>query len=333
MAATIEKGKDFAKVAKLIVALGPEFSKDILKYLNENEVNHVIKEVMDLGEILMEERLAIIRDFTLSMVEADEKSAGGYPAAKEILLNLYDTKKADEMISFLRPDEGPFKFIEELETEKVYEAIKNEPAQIIAVIVTFTSAEKGADILSFMTKEARADIARRIGDIEKAEPDTEMINEIISILKSKLVQKKEIKINGLEKLIKILHEVDKKQLKEIIDILEKDSPEMATIIKKELFRFEDLKAVEDRYMQRILREVEGKELVLALKGVSEELKTKIFTNMSERGAEMIKDDMEATGPLKRQIVEEAQQKVLNVVRKLEASGEIVLEGGNPDVVV
>ena len=184
-----------------------------------------------------------------------------------------------------------------------------------------------------MTKEVRADIARRIGDIEKAEPDAEMINEIISILKSKLVQKKEIKINGLEKLIKILHEVDKKQLKEILDILEKDSPEMATIIKKELFRFEDLKAIEDRYMQRILREVEGKELVLALKGVSEELKTKIFTNMSERGAEMIKDDMEATGPLKRQIVEESQQKVLNVVRKLEASGEIVLEGGNPDVVV
>ena len=333
MAATIEKGKDFAKVAKLIVALGSEFSKDILKYLNENEVNRVIKEVMDLGEISMEERLAIIRDFTLSMVEADEKSSGGYTAAKEILSNLYDTKKADEMISFLRPDEGPFKFIEELETEKVFEAIKNEPAQIIAVIVTFTSAEKGADILSFMTKEVRADIARRIGDIEKAEPDAEMINEIISILKSKLVQKKEIKINGLEKLIKILHEVDKKQRKEILDILEKDSPEMATIIKKELFRFEDLKAIEDRYMQRILREVEGKELVLALKGVSEELKTKIFTNMSERGAEMIKDDMEATGPLKRQIVEESQQKVLNVVRKLEASGEIVLEGGNPDVVV
>jgi flagellar motor switch protein FliG len=333
MAVTAEKSRDYAKVAKLIVALGPEHSKDILRYLSENEVKSVIKEVMNLGEMAMEERLNIIRDFTLSMVEADEKSTGGYPAAKEILATLYDSKKADEMISFIKPDEGPFKFIEEIETEKIYEAIKSEPAQIIAVIVAFISPEKGADILGTLPKEMRAEAARRVGVIERSEPDTELINEIISILKERLVQKKEIRINGLEKLIKILQEVDKKQQKEIIDILEKEDPAMATIIKKELFRFEDLKGIEDRYMQRILREVEGKELVIALKGVSEELKNKIFTNMSERGAEMIKDDMEATGPLKRQIVEDAQQKVLNAVRKLEANGEIVLEGGNPDVVV
>jgi flagellar motor switch protein FliG len=333
MAITVEKPRDYAKVAKLIIALGPEYSKEILHYLNEYEVRNVINEVMKFGEMTMEERLNIISDFTISMAAADEKSAGGYTAAKEILNSLYDSKKADEMISFIGPSDGPFRFIEEIETEKIAEAIKSEPAQVVAVIIAFISPEKGANILELLKKEFRADVAHRVGVIEKSEPDAELINDIISILKSRLVQKKEVKINGLEKLIKILHSVDKKQQKEIIDILEKEDPEMATLIKKELFRFEDLKAIEDRYMQRILREVEGKELVPAMKGISEELKIKIFKNMSERGAEMIKDDMEAQGPLKRQIVEEAQQKILSAVRKLEANGEIVLEGGNPDVVV
>jgi flagellar motor switch protein FliG len=333
MAALAEKGRDYIKVAKLVVALGVENSRDILKYLSENEVQKVIKAVMELGEFAAEERAVIVRDFTLSMIEAEGNSVGGYTTAREILSSLYDAKKTEEIISYIRPDEGPFKFLEEIEAEEVAAVMKNEAAQVIAVIIAFVSDENGANILSYLNKELRSEVARRVGVIEKTEPDQEFVSEILSILRNKLIQKKEIKINGLEKLTRILQEVDKKQQEEIIDALEKDDPEMAAIIKKQLFRVDDLKNIDDRYMQRILREVEGKDLVIALKGTSEELKEKVFKNMSERGAEMIKDDMEATGPLKRHIVEDAQQKVLNLVRKLEANGDIVLEGGSSDVLV
>jgi flagellar motor switch protein FliG len=330
---TMEKPKDFTKAAKLVLALGPEYSKNILKFLSDEEVKSVVKEVVNLGEISTEERMNIIKEFTDSVAAGDERSTGGFNAAKDILNSVYDTKKADEMIAFLNPNGGPFKFIEDVEADKISEALKSESPQVIAVVVAFISPGKGAQILSSLGKELRAEVARRVGIIEKSEPDAELINGIIAILKDRFVQKKEVRINGLEKLIKIMHEVGKKEQKEILDLLDKDDPAMAALIKKELFRFEDLKSVEDRYLQRILREVEGKDLTLALKGVPDELKEKIFKNMSERGAEMIKDDIEAMGPLKRAVVEEAQQKILGTVRKLEANGEIVLEGGNPDVVV
>jgi flagellar motor switch protein FliG len=328
-----EKGKDYKKVAKLLVALGPEFSKEILGFLEEAEVKKVIDEVIEIGELSPEERNSIINEFTLSMIKSEEKSSGGFAVAREILLTLYDQKKVDELMGILRPDEGPLKFIEEIPAEKVYEAIKNESSQVIAVILAFISEEKASIILSYMDKDKAVDVTTRMAAIEKTEPDHEMISDIISILREKLVQKHKVRINGFEKAVKVLQQIDKKVQKEIIDQLEKQTPELANRIKKELFRFEDLKNIEDRYMQRILREIESKDLVVALKGVSDELKNKVFKNMSERGAEMIKDDMESLGPIKRQIVEDSQQKILTVIRKLEASGEIVLAGGSADVVL
>lgn len=329
-----EKVKDYQKVAKLLIALGPEYSKDILKYLEESEVKKVIDEIINIGEISEEERNSIINEFAISMFNSEKKSSGGLTVAREILLNIYDQKKVDELMGTLRPDEGPLKFIEDIPAEKIYEAIKNESSQVIAVILALISEEKASIILSYMDKDKAVDVTTRMAAIEKTEPDHEMLSDIISILREKLVQKHKVRINGFEKAVKVLQKIDKKVQKEIIDQLEQQSPELANRIKKELFRFEDLKNVEDRYIQRILREIESKDLIIALKGVSDELKNKIFRNMSERGAEMIKDDMEALGPIKRQIVEDTQQKILTIIRKLEANGEIVLSaGGSSDVVL
>jgi flagellar motor switch protein FliG len=334
MLGTKNKEKDYKKVARLAIALGPEQAKDLMKYLSEDEVKKVITEIFEMDELALDEKQSIINDFTLSIVESNSTTKGGVTYAKELLSSIYDNKKADEIMSYLKPDEGPFKFIENIESEEVSLALAAEHPQTIAVVMALLNPVKSAEIMQFFNKDLRSDVARRIGVIENTEPDTEMIAELISILKDKFNPKKEIKIKGLEKLVKILQQIDKKQQKEIIDELEKVDPVTAAYIKKELFRFEDLKNLEDKYMQRILREVEGKELVIALKGTSDEIKEKIYKNMSERGAEMVKEDMESLGPLKRQIVDDAQQKILSVVRKLEASGEIVMEGGaNSDVVI
>lgn len=328
------KEKDYKKVARLAIALGQEQAKELLKYLSEEEIKKVISEILELDELQPDEKQNIINDFTVSIVESNSITKGGVSYAKELLGGIYDNRKAEEIMSYLKPDEGPFKFIENIESEEVSTALALEHPQTIAVVMALLNPEKSAEIMQLFNKDMRSDVARRIGVIENSEPDTEMIAELITILKDKFNPKKEIKIKGLEKLVKILQQIDKKQQKEIIDELEKVDPITAAYIKKELFRFEDLKNIEDRYMQRILREVEEKELVIALKGTSDEIKEKVYKNMSERGAEMVKEDMESLGPLKRQIVEDAQQKILSTVRKLEASGEIVMEGGaNSDVVV
>ncbi len=324
--------KDYKKVAKLVVAMGVEQAMEVLKYLNESEIKKVLKEVMEVQELEPQEKDAVIKDFAASLFEAELPSSGGPAYAKELAYKLYDKEKAESFLNSLE-EENPFKFIENIETEKVYEVLKHETSQTVAIVFSMLSPSKSAEILSFFPKEKRAEIARRIGIIEKSEPDAEMIAEVVKILKEKLSVKKEVKIKGVDKLTKILLEIDKKSQKEIIDRLEKEEPEIANTVKRQLFRFEDLKNVEDRYVQRILREVESKDLAIALKGTSEELKNKIFSNMSERGAEMVKDDMEAAGPLKRQVVDEAQQKIISVIRKLEAGGEIVIDGGNADVVV
>ncbi len=329
----LKENTELYKVAKLIVAIGPENSKEILKYLPEEDVKKIMREIIEIKNLSNDEAINVIKEFTSNLVSGVKEFKGGIGLVKEIIANLYESNKANEILNNIYPEESPFAFIEDVDTSKIVDVIKNEEPQVIAVILVFLNPKKVAEILSYFSPELSVEIAKRISQMDKNQPDIEMVNNIVDVLKNKLVQKGQLKIDGKEKLIKILQESDKKILKEIIEYLEKTDTDLSNYVKRELFKFEELKNIEDRYMQRILREVESKELVVAMKGVSEELKNKIFNNMSERGAEMLKDDIEATGPLKREIVEEAQQKILSVVRKLEANGEIVLPGGTSDVVV
>lgn len=328
-----EKNKDYSKVAKLIISIGVEYAKIIFSYLNDEDIINVIKEIIKIGEISKEERDSILKEFLEDILNKNKKVLGGYIIAKNILQKVYDENKAEEILKYINTEKSPFNFIEDIETEKILDLIKKERPQIIAIILSFISSEKGADILNKLDKERNAEVVRRMSILEKTTPDIELVETIKNILQEHLKEYVEIKINAWDKLIKVLQQIDKMKQKEIIDILEKDEPSMARIIKQQLFKFEDLKNLEDRYIQRLLREVENKDLVIALKGISEELKEKIFKNMSERGAEMIKEDLEVLGPIKRQIVEEAQQKILDVVRKLEANGEIILGGDNKDVLL
>jgi flagellar motor switch protein FliG len=200
--------------------------------------------------------------------------------------------------------------------------------------LSYLSAGQAASILGALAPEKQADVARRIATMDRTSPD--VIKEVERVLESKLsslVNQDYTIIGGVDAVVDILNTVDRGTEKHIMETLEVEEPELADEIRKKMFVFEDILLLDDRAIQRVLRDVDNNDLAISCKGTTEEVQTAIFNNMSKRLAEMIKEDMEFMGPVRMKDVEEAQQKIVNIIRKLEDSGEIVISRGGGDEIV
>jgi flagellar motor switch protein FliG len=265
-------------------------------------------------------------------------SQGGIDYAKEILESALGPRKAAEILDKVRETVRTtgFNLLENVEPGQVVNFIQKEHPQTIALLLAHMESPNSAAIISALPQEMQVDVATRIATMDSISPETlNQVEEVITDQIKSLFGGERSQIGGVKAVAEMLNNVDRGAEKNILGNLERDNPELATEIKNLMFVFEDIMLLDDRSMQRVLKEIDTKDLSLALKGASEELAEKFFKNMSSRAGEMIKEEMEYMGPVRLKDVEEVQQKIVDTVRRLEEDGEIIISGrgGEEDVVV
>ena len=324
------------KAAILLIALGPEKSATIFKHLKEEEIEELTLEIANTRSVTPQVKEEIINEFYEVCLAQQYIAEGGINYAKELLEKALGEEKAMDVIGRLTASlqVKPFEFVRKTEPAQLLNFIQDEHPQTIALILSYLSPAQSAMVLSSLSPDRQADVVKRIAMMDRTSPD--VIKEVERILESKLsnlVNQDYSIVGGVDAVVDILNTVDRGTEKHIMETLEIEEPEMADEIRKKMFVFEDILLLDDRAIQRVLRDVDNGDLAMALKGANEEVQNAIFNNMSKRLAVMIREDMEFMGPVRMKDVEEAQQKIVNVIRKLEDSTEIVISRGGGDEII
>ena len=324
------------KAAILLLSLGPELSSRILKQFTEQEIEAVTMEIANLSRVDQELRDEVLNEFMLIGQAQHFMLEGGVDYARELLEKTLGHHKAVEIIKRLKEQVKvkPFTFIRHTDPKQLVNMISREHPQTIAMILSYLDSQQAAMVLSDLPGEMRADIARRVALMERTSP--EILKEVEGVLRDKLstvFQQDFTQAGGLGTVVDILNRVDRGTEKLILEELEKEDAELADEIRQRMFIFEDIITLDDASIQRVVREVESKDLARALKGASEEVKDRIFRNISKRAAEMLQEDLEFMGPVRLREVEEAQQRIVAIIRRLDESGEIIISRGVEDTII
>jgi len=324
------------KSAILMVSLGPEIAANIYRFLKEEEIEQLTLEIANLKKVSTEDKNAITEEFYQMLLAQNYITEGGIDYARDVLEKAMGSQKALEIINRLTSSlqVRPFDFIRKADPVQLMNFLQNENSQTIALIMTYLNPEQSASLLSSLPSEKQVDIARRVATMDRTSPD--VILEVEKVLErqlSSLVTEDYTNVGGIQTVVNILNNVDRGTEKNIIEALEMENPDLAEEIRRRMFVFEDILTMDNRSIQRTLREVDNQDLTMALKGASEEVKKKIFSNMSKRQAEMVNEDMQYMGPVRLRDVEEAQQKIVNIIRKLEDAGEIIISRGGGDEII
>ncbi|CZR02586.1 flagellar motor switch protein flig [Trichococcus palustris] len=325
------------KAAILLIALGTETSAEIMRLLPENVIQKISYEIANIDYVKPEERDAIMEEF-LEMSQAREYIIdGGINYARNLLNKALGAQRAKEVIDTMNQiqlRERPFDIARKADPQQLTNLLLNEQPQTVALILCYMQPDKAALILSQFPLEMQSEIAERIGTITSTTPAViEKIEKVIENKFSNLVDNEAETVGGVHTLVEILNSVGRSTEKNIITVLEKNQPDLANEIKSSLFTFEDIVTLEKSDVQKVLRDVNNADLALALKGVSEDIKQAIFQNLSARAEESLQEEMEFMGPARLSAVEEAQQKIVAVIRNLDEKGEIYLRRGEQDAVV
>ena len=324
------------KAAILLISLGPERSAGIFKHLKEEEIEELTLEIANTRSITPQVKEDVINEFYEICLAQQYIAEGGIGYAKELLEKAVGPEKAMDVIGKLTASlqVKPFEFVRKTDATQIINFIQDEHPQTIALILSYLAPAQSALVISALPPERQADVARRIAVMDRTSPD--VIKEVEKVLESKLaslVNQDYTIIGGVDAVVEILNTVDRGTERHIMETLEIDEPELADEIRKKMFVFEDILLLDDRAIQRVLREVDNNDLAIALKVANDDVKGAIFNNMSKRLVVMIQEDMEFMGPVRMKDVEEAQQKIVNVIRKLEDTGEIVISRGGGDEIV
>lgn len=324
------------KAAILLIALGPERSAAIFKHLKEEEIEELTLEIANTRSVTPQLKEAVIDEFYEVCLAQQYIAEGGIGYAKELLEKALGSEKALDVIGKLTASlqVKPFEFVRKTEASQLFNFIQDEHPQTIALILAYLNPGQAAMIVSALPPDRQADVAKRVAMMDRTSP--EVIKEVEKVLESKLsslVNQDYTIIGGVDAVVEILNTVDRSTEKHIMETLEIDEPELADEIRKKMFVFEDILLLDDRAIQRVLRDVDNSDLAMALKSANEQVQTAVFNNLSKRLAVMIKEDMEFMGPVRMKDVEEAQQKIVNTIRRLEDSAEIVISRGGGDEIV
>jgi flagellar motor switch protein FliG len=302
-----------------------------MKQLAQHEVELITLEIARMGTITPETRQEIIEEFYNLCLAQEFIAEGGVDAAKRTLEAAFGFDQANEIVGKVIQalEVEPFEFVKRADASQVITFIQNEHPQTIALILAYLQPSQSALILAGLAVEVRAEVARRLATLDKTAPD--VIREVESVLERKLsvVMEQDFShAGGVRQLVQVLNWVDRSTEKNILESLSESSPEIAEEVKKMMFVFEDIVLLDDKAIQQVLKEIDSKELSVALKGVGDNVAQRIYKNMSERASAMLKEDMEYMGAVRLRAVEEAQQKIVNVIRKLEEQGELVIARGS-----
>ncbi len=328
--------KGLQKAAVLLIALGPERSSQIFKHLKEDEIEELTLEIANTRSVTPQVKEQVINEFYEVCLAQQYIAEGGIGYARDLLEKALGAEKAMDVIGKLTASlqVKPFEFVRKTDASQLINFIQDEHPQTIALILSYLSPNQAAMVMGALPPDRQADVARRIAVMDRTSPD--VIKEVEKVLESKLaslVNQDYTIIGGVDAVVEILNTVDRTTERHIMETLEIEAPELAEEIRKKMFVFEDVLLLDDRAIQRVLRDVDNSDLALALKNTNEEVQNTIFNNVSKRLAVMIKEDMDFMGPVRMKDVEEAQQKIVNVIRKLEDAGEIVISRGGGDEIV
>ena len=325
------------KAAILLISLGPDVSASVYKHLSEEEIERLTLEISSVRKVDSKEKEEVLEEFHNIALAQDYISQGGIGYAKQVLEKALGEDQAAAIINRLTSSlqVRPFDFARKAEPGQILNFIQNEHPQTIALILSYLEATQAGQILSELPQEMQADVARRIALMDSTSP--EVINEVEQILERKLsatVTQDYTQTGGVEAVVDVLNGVDRATERTILDALEIQDPELAEEIKKRMFVFEDIVTLDGRAIQRVIRESDNEDLKLALKVASEEVKEIVFRNMSKRMVETFQEEMEYMGPVRLRDVEEAQSRIVAVIRRLEEAGEVVIaRGGGDDIIV
>ena len=336
----MQKGEKLSgrkKAAILIMSLGPEMAAKIFKHLSDEEIEQLTLEIANMSKVSAETKDEILGEFHQLALAQDYISRGGISYAKEILEKALGPQKALAIINRLTASlqVRPFDAIRKADPSQLLNFIQGEHPQTVALIIAYLSASQAAAVVSGLKPELQADVARRVATMDRTSP--EVIKEVERILEQKMssiVINEYATAGGVDTVVNILNMVDRGTEKTILDELDEVEPELADEIRKRMFVFEDIVLLDSRSVQQVFRTIDMKDLALALKTSSEDVANFIYGNLSKRAVEMLKEDIEYMGPVRLREVEEAQQRIVNEIRRLEDAGEIVVaRGGEGDVIV
>lgn len=329
------KGRE--KAAMLLVSLGPEVASKVYKNLDESTIEMLTMEIAGLRKIQSSQREEVLREAQELLLAKEYMTQGGVDYAKKLLEASLGPERAQEILRRITASlqVRPFDFIRQTDPQQILAFVQNEHPQTIALIISYMEPKQAAQVMGGLPPNLQAEVAKRIASMERVTP--EVLREVERVLERKVstVLSQDFTIaGGLDALVAIINNADRATERNIMEKLEEEDPELAEEVKKRLFVFEDILGLDDRSLQRVLRDVDMKDVALALKGASEALREKFFKNLSKRAVEMLKEDMEYMGPVRVRDVEEAQQKIVNVIRALEEAGEIVIaQGGEEELIV
>ena len=326
------------KAALLLVSVGQDVAAKILTQLDKEAIESVSTAIATLGEVSADDRNAVVEEFYQMIKAREYLEQGGLEYARQLLRQSLGQDEADEILKAVEQSirSTPFSFLRKAESGNLLTFIQDEHPQTIALVLAHLDSKQSAEILAGLAANKRLEVVKRIAAMEHTNP--EIVKEVEKGLESRLaaivVQKYE-KTGGVEAVAEMLNLADRATEKAILEALEEEDPDLVENIRRLMFVFEDIILVNDKGIQQVLKEIDNEALALALKTASEELKDKIFRNMSERAATLIKEDMEYMGPVRLSDVESAQQKIVDVVRRLEEAGEVIIQGrgGGGEVVV
>lgn len=325
------------KAAVLLMSMGSDLSANVLKHgFTDNEIERITGAISDLDHASSEETNQVIVEF-LNLTKAREYMLqGGVDYARDLLEKTVGSVRAIEILERVSQSmrQVPFQTLRKADPKQLLNFIREESPQTIAFIVAHLKPDQAALVLSDLDAEIQVDVARRVAVLDRTSP--EVAKEIEKMLEHKLsavVSAEDTTTGGVPSLVAILNKVDRATEKAIFEYLENQDPDLAEEVRRLMFIFEDIVKLHDVSIQKVLREVDTRELALAMRGANEGVNERIFKNMSKRAAEMLREEIEYMGPVRLRDVEEAQQKIVNVIRRLEESSEIVISRGGEDAII
>ncbi|HJQ07389.1 MAG TPA: flagellar motor switch protein FliG [Nocardioides sp.] len=322
------------KAAVLLIQLGKERAAQVMAHLSDSEVEAISGEIARLNAVSASETESVLHEFHDMITAHAHINQGGFGFAQQLLEQSLGPERAKEIMERLHAAavQMPFQFLHRADPAQLRGFIADEHPQVIALVLAHMAADKASLLLSGLPAHQQAVVAHRIAVMDRTSP--EIVRTVESILERKLssmLQPAEVsRVGGVDPLVNIINRSDRPTERQIVEGLEGLDPALAEEVKSRMFMFEDIVNLDDRSVQQVLRQVDTAELALALKGVSDTVRSKITTNLSERAAENLLDEVEMLGAVRLAQVEEAQQSIIRTIRQLEEQGQIMVRRGNDE---
>ncbi|HLT20018.1 MAG TPA: flagellar motor switch protein FliG [Thermomicrobiales bacterium] len=318
------------KAAALFIGLGPEISAEVMKHMRPEEVEAITREIMRMEQIDDHTKEDVFRELYDMALAHSFISTGGSEYAREMLVRAFGEEYAEEILRKvgMTIPAKPFEFLRKSDPRQLANFLQSEQPQTIALVLSHLPATQSAEVMSNFPDELQVDVAMRIATMDRTPPEViQRVEEILQVRMSSVISQEYSSVGGTQYLVEVLSSVDRATEREILDRLEDEDAEIAEEVRKLMFTFEDIINLDSRSVQRVLREVQMKDLALALKGARDDLKEHIYSNMSQRAGEMLREEIEISGPARIRTIEDAQQRIVAIIRRLEEQEEIIISRG------